>query len=271
MSGAARIFPRSTASFSMPCRLTAVLWPAQAVSAAALWTWIPRIFARTFWGRRSTPSPTRMLPETRVPVITVPNPRMVKTRSMGSLKNPDSGRSSMGAMIFSRAARSSGSPCPVTEDRGMMGLSSRKVSFRKSRISSMTSSIHSRSTRSDLVTATRPVRIPRRLQMSRCSRVWGMTPSSAAMTRTTRSIPPAPATMFFTNLSWPGTSTTPMTSPPGRVSLANPSSMVMPRSFSSFRRSVSMPVRALMSEVFPWSTWPAVPRMICFMNLVPVP
>src|SRR5947207_15581369 len=38
-------------------------------------------------------------------------------------------------------------------------------------------------------------------------------------------------------------------------------SMVMPRAFSSGRRSQSMPVRALTSEVLPWSMWPAVPRI----------
>src|SRR6202034_2508469 len=36
--------------------------------------------------------------------------------------------------------------------------------------------------------------------------------------------------------------------------------MVMPRDFSSGRRSVSVPVRAWTSAVLPWSMWPAVPR-----------
>ena len=40
---------------------------------------------------------------------------------------------------------------------------------------------------------------------------------------------------------------------------AKPSSMVMPRSFSSGRRSVSTPVRARTRAVLPWSMWPAVP------------
>ena len=35
----------------------------------------------------------------------------------------------------------------------------------------------------------------------------------------------------------------------------------MPRSFSSFRRSVSRPVSALMSVVLPWSMCPAVPSV----------
>jgi hypothetical protein len=37
--------------------------------------------------------------------------------------------------------------------------------------------------------------------------------------------------------------------------------MVMPRSFSSFKRSASTPVSAFTSEVLPWSMWPAVPMI----------
>ena len=52
------------------------------------------------------------------------------------------------------------------------------------------------------------------------------------------------SSMLLTNRSWPGTSTM-LTSPPlGRASQANPRSMVIPRSFSSMRRSGSIPVRA---------------------------
>src|SRR4051812_7346789 len=47
----------------------------------------------------------------------------------------------------------------------------------------------------------------------------------------------------------------------GRSRRAKPMSMVMPRAFSSGRRSQSMPVRALTSDVLPWSMWPAVPRI----------
>jgi hypothetical protein len=35
----------------------------------------------------------------------------------------------------------------------------------------------------------------------------------------------------------------------------------MPRSFSSFSRSGSVPVRARTSALLPWSMWPAVPTM----------
>src|SRR5262245_4559330 len=44
--------------------------------------------------------------------------------------------------------------------------------------------------------------------------------------------------------------------------------MVIPRRFSSSRRSASMPVRARTSAVFPWSICPAVPIMIFFMPLL---
>ena len=43
--------------------------------------------------------------------------------------------------------------------------------------------------------------------MSKCSRVCGITDSSAAMTSRTQSMPLAPASMFRMNRSWPGTST----------------------------------------------------------------
>ena len=65
----------------------------------------------------------------------------------------------------------------------------------------VTMSTQSGSTRSHLVSAIRPRRTPSRSQISRCSRVCGITPSSAAITRTTRSRPVAPATIDLTNRS----------------------------------------------------------------------
>src|SRR6185436_921073 len=44
--------------------------------------------------------------------------------------------------------------------------------------------------------------------------------------------------------------------------------MVMPRRFSSSRRSASMPVRARTRAVLPWSICPAVPTIIFFMALL---
>jgi len=54
-----------------------------------------------------------------------------------------------------------------------------------------------------------------------------------------------------TNASCPGTSTTPIVPIPSSNSGAKPRSMVMPLRFSSGRRSVSTPVRARTSAVFP--------------------
>ena len=86
-----------------------------------------------------------------------------------------------------------------------------------------------------------------------------MMPSSAAMHSSATSMPVDPAIIWRTNFSWPGTSTTPMAVPSGSTSCANPSSMVMPRCFSSARRSGSVPVSACTSVDLPWSMCPAVP------------
>jgi hypothetical protein len=64
-------------------------------------------------------------------------------------------------------------------------------------------------------------------------------------------MPVAPASIVRTNASCPGTSTTPTVPMPGSSSGAKPSSMVMPRRFSSGSRSVSTPVSARTSVVFP--------------------
>ena len=156
-------------------------------------------------------------------------------------------------------------PSPDTLDVLMTGASSRKVPRTKSLRSSSTSSINSSSARSHLVNAMTPRGMPRRDRIPRCSRVCGITPSSAATTRSARSIPPAPASILLTNFSCPGTSMMPDREPSGRSSQVKPSSMVMPLSFSSARRSGSRPVKARIREDLPWSTWPAVPIMTCFM------
>ena len=97
-----------------------------------------------------------------------------------------------------------------------------------------------------------------RSTMARCSRVCGITPSSAATTSSTASMPHTPASMLRTKRSWPGTSTKPSVRPAGVCRYAKPRSMEMPRAFSCGSRSVSTPVNALTSVVLPWSTCPAV-------------
>ena len=86
-------------------------------------------------------------------------------------------------------------------------------------ISSRTAATRASSTRSVLVMTKMPRATPRRWRMSRCSSVCGITPSSAATMKSTRSMPCAPASMLRMKRSWPGTSTTPTRSPPGRVEL----------------------------------------------------
>jgi hypothetical protein len=101
-----------------------------------------------------------------------------------------------------------------------------------------------------LVSAITPAGIWSRRQIAKCSRVCGMTDSSAATTSSTASIPPTPASMFLMNRSWPGTSTNATLNPPIST-CANPRSIVMPRAFSSFNRSGSVPVNARTSVLLP--------------------
>ena len=81
--GAARVMPRARSSRAAPARFSAVRWPARASSAVALCTWIPRTRRRRPEGNSSSSSSLRMLPESSVPVTTVPKPFTLKTRSMG--------------------------------------------------------------------------------------------------------------------------------------------------------------------------------------------
>ena len=78
-----------------------------------------------------------------------------------------------------------------------------------------------------------------------CSRVWGITPSSAATTSRYRSMPVAPATIVRTKRSWPGTSTTDSRRPDGQRRAARSRARSRSRArCSSGRRSVSTPVSA---------------------------
>ena len=240
--------------------------PGPASPTVCPWFCSSRTRTRRPSGYASRTSPVRTRPSTRLPVTTVPWPRTVNTRSTGS-RHASCDRSSPPAET-SRAmsSLSAPTPSPVTAETHATGAPSRKVPRTWSATSSRATSSHSPSTRSHLVSTTIPRRTPRSPRMSRCSCVWGMKPSSAATTSRTRSIPVAPASMFLMSLSCPGTSTTPATEPSGSSRAAKPMSMVIPRSRSSLSLSVSVPVRARVSQVFPWSTWPAVPMTACLMG-----
>ena len=84
--------------------------------------------------------------------------------------------------------------------------------------SAASSAASAESARSDFVIATTPVETPSAFSTAACSRVCGITPSSAATTIRNRSIPVAPATIVRTKRSWPGTSTTDSRRPDGSSS-----------------------------------------------------
>ncbi len=176
---------------------------------------------------------------------------MTNTRSMGKRKRPSDVLPLTSLANLSRVVTNSGIPSPVREETVTMGDPSKNVPFTNSLTSSSTNWASSRSAKSTLLTTTKPFLTANNLQISKCSLVWGIIPSSAATTKATRSMPHAPATMCLTNFSCPGTSTIPILKPLGRTREANPSSIVIPLSFSSFNRSVSIPVSALIKAVLP--------------------
>ncbi len=250
--GAASVMPRASSSVATPARFNAVRSPAIACSAAAPWTCTPRMRNRRAAGNNSTSSSLRTAPETRVPVTTVPNPFMVKTRSMGKRRSAAESLAGTSAAMRASSRRRSSSPAPVralTATIGALGVS-RNDPRRKSSASRRTTSRVSESTVSDLVSTVMPRRTASRRQMSKCSRT---------------SMPPTPASMLRTKRSCPGTSTNPKRSGSladggsagdgnsghGSSRCAKPISIVMPRRFSSSKRSASMPVNALTSAVLP--------------------
>src|ERR1700722_19936416 len=172
------------------------------------------------------------------------------------------------AASFASPARSSSSPAPVVALTATIGASSKKEPRTNSAASSRASSSKSPVAKSALVSTTRPFCMPNNIQISKCSRVCGFMDSSAAITKRTRSMPLTPASMFLMNLSWPGTSTKPRRTFSESCKCAKPRSIEMPLFFSSFRRSVSMPVRARTKAVLPWSMGPAVPIMMFFISTI---
>ncbi len=252
-------WPRASSSLSTPTSASAVRRPGTARSAASPCTSIERTRASRSSGSRRTASPCATVPLQVDPVTTVPAPATANTRSIGRRNTSATGRATRCAATPRSAARSSSSPSPVRADVTTGGSHRTRLRARRSTTSERTSSSQSASTRSRLVSTGMPRRTPSSSTMARCSVVWGMIPSSAAMTSRATSMPVAPASMLRTNPSWPGTSTTLawMPSPKGRG--AKPKSIVMPRRFSSSQRSVSTPVRAFTRAVLPWSMWPAVP------------
>ena len=210
-------------------------------------------------GATDTRSPTRSGPSISVPVTTVPKPLIVNARSIGSRARPMSRTGGSADSAPSSADRSASSPAPVAAEQRTMAAPASDVGASSSSTSASTRSSHSPSAKSHFVSATTPCVVCSRSRMAKCSRVCGITPSSAATTNSARSMPPTPASMFLMKRSWPGTSTRLTSRPLGSVHHAKPRSMVRPRAFSSAQRSGSMPLSASTSVLLPWSTCPAVP------------
>ena len=244
---------RSTASRSTPTSATAARSPATMRSTDSPCLCNPRTRAVAPSGMIRTVASTDRVPDHTVPVTTVPVPRTVNARSTGKRKSEPSCRAGRPLWLARSliALRNASTPRSVTTDVGTMAARAKAVAASSSRTSSVTSSSHSASTRSLFVSATTAPPTCRSSRIARCSRVWGIGPSSAAMTRSATSIPVAPASIVRTNASCPGTSTTPIMRPSSSRSGANPRSMVIPRRFSSGSRSVSTPVSARTSAVLP--------------------
>ena len=255
--------PRFSAVWSIPARFTAVRCPGVARSTCFPPDCTPRTRSRSPLGNNSTSSPVLTLPEISVPVTTEPNPFIAKARSIGSRKYCFASLTTASDAASPNAFFNSASPLPVLALTATSGARSRNDPRKNSSASSRTSSSVSASTKSLLVSATTPRCTPSSRQISKCSRVCSLMDSSAAITSNNTSIPAAPASMLLMKRSCPGTSTKPKRTPFSSRN-AKPRSIVIPRRFSSARRSGCVPVKASTSADLPWSIWPAVPTMTLF-------
>ena len=214
-SGAHSHWPRCTASRSMPASATAQRWPAWACCAGWFCECRLRTRSRRSPGTRRSSSPTTTCPACTLPVATVPVPPSVKARSTASRKAGPLCCGRGAAACCSRCSRSAGTPSPLGAATSNTGAPASAVGASSACTWACTSARRVASTRSVLVMATVPSRRPSRLATARCSCVCGITPSSAATSSSRWSMPVAPASMVCSSRSWPGTSTKPITWPPG--------------------------------------------------------
>ena len=202
--GSVSTCPRSASSCVVFARFTATRLPGPTLSMRCWCDCSPRMRRRSPDGSSSTSCPTVSAPSSSVPVTTVPKPGMMKLRSIESRGRPRSSRRTVSTSMSSMSAVSSGSPCPVIAETRHIGAPSSVVPRSASATSSRTRSAHSSSTVSAFVSTTMPRFTCSRSRIARCSRVCGITDSSAATMSMARSIPPTPASMFLMNRSCPG-------------------------------------------------------------------
>ena len=127
--------PRSTWPVATPARLTATRRAGVATSRGRPWPWRPRTRTRRPDGNSSASPSARSDPPERVPVTTVPLPRMVNTRSTGTRGRPRSGGSGSRSRAASRAAASASTPTPDGAAAGTTAAPARVVPRSRSRTS----------------------------------------------------------------------------------------------------------------------------------------
>ncbi len=217
MRGSTIQLPRAISSLATPARFSARRWPARPSSAGWPWAWIARTRACCPPGASCTRSPGATRPASAVPVMTVPWPDTVNTRSTPRRNRRSSLRPGSAAASRPRCSSSAatpGSPGLAAAVR-KTGAPANGVPSSRAATSFSTSISRASFARSALVNATQARRTPSSSRIARCSRVCGMMPSSAATTSRARSIPVTPEAMVRMNFSCPGTSITPSVSPPG--------------------------------------------------------
>ena len=199
----------------MPARFSARRWPAMPASAARFCAWMLRTRASSSPGTSCRVSPTVAVPASAVPVTTVPCPDKVNTLSTPRRNNRRSSRAGRLRDTSVRCASKAATPGSLSTLAavGNTGLPASGVAASSAPISRSTCATRSPSARSILVNATAPRVTPSSCKIARCSRVCGITPSSAATTSKAKSMPVTPEAMVRMNFSWPGTSITPSTVP----------------------------------------------------------
>ena len=254
--------PRKTLFFSIFCKFIADLLPISTSKTFSLWVCIDLIFTSSLIGSKVNLLLSLILPDNTVPVTTVPKPFLRKTLSTNILKIPlsnfDNGLLDKCIISFFKSSI----PIFNKVETLIIFAFSKKLFFTNVLISLIISSNHSGSTKSILFIIIIPEFIFKIFKILKCSFVWGIIPSSAAITKIAQSIALTPETIFLINFSCPGTSIIEI----WLFKCAKPISIVNPLFISSLRLSVFWPVKLFTIDVFPWSICPDNPNVNCFKS-----
>ena len=204
-------------------------------------------------------SPRAREPDHSVPVTTVPAPWIVKTRSTCRTRPP-----------VARAARPGSRAADTVERRAHRVDAPRRCGPSRARSATPPAAARAASRRGarrvgevglrDRHDARASRRAPR--STAACSRVWGITPSSAATTIRYRSIAGGAGDHRAHEALVAGHVDDRQRAAVGqRAAARSPARSRSRARFSSGSRSVSTPVRAATSAVLPWSMCPAVPSV----------